>query len=103
MGQPPAATASGARSTGPAQVPFLLHVHGSQAAAVCVLAGHREMRSPEVVGGRRPAVEDPPPFRVLTVFFGCISVAVWVFVRFTGPFLPLERYGGATSALWLSR
>ncbi len=60
MGQPPAGAASGARFAGPAQVPFLLHVHGGQAVAVRVLAGHREMRSPEVVGGRRPAAKTRP-------------------------------------------
>ncbi len=100
-GRPPRA-----RSAGPAQVPFLLHVHGSQVVAVRVLAGHREIRLPEVVGGRRPAAKTPPiqgAHAALTAVFGCISVAVRVFVRFTGPFLPLERYVGAPSALWVSR
>ncbi len=60
MGQPSSAAASGARFAGPAQVPFLLHVHGSQAVAVRVLAGHREMRSPEAAGGRRPAAKTRP-------------------------------------------
>ncbi len=103
MGQSPAAAAPGARSTGPAQVPFLLHVHGSQAVAVRVLAGHREN---EVAGGgwrSSPGGEDPTPFGVLTAPFGCISVAVWMSVRFTGPFLPLEGYVRAAFALWASR
>src|SRR5947209_6961072 len=82
-----------AASPGSAELSNAVRSH----AAVAVLAG-MEPRSADAGGRpvRRFTRPGRHPSRLSRVRVGCISVAIWAFVRFTRSFLPFEVYGDNT-------